>query len=123
MKERKPDGREVKHEATGAYMHWSNGVAERVILRMTRLAFTLLAARQLPSFLWQHALSFAYRMANCAPHVSIGMQQPYELFYGERPRVTNVQPFGCDVVITEPLDSPKKKKFLVPNSQRSVSRD
>ncbi|KAF4622418.1 hypothetical protein D9613_009127 [Agrocybe pediades] len=106
----------IEIETTAPYSPSQNGVAERYNRTLLELARAMLIARNLPSFLWDEAVSYANYIRNRVPTRALDGSTPYEGWFGKKPDVSHLREFGCDVWI---LDEAKKTK-LHPRSKKMV---
>jgi len=84
----------VKHKLSIAYIHETNGMAERFNRTATGSARTLLFDSSLPLSLWGEALTHAIYTKNRMPHPSLNNKSPDEVLTGEVPNIGYLQPFG-----------------------------
>lgn len=92
----------IKLETTAPYAHSSNGVAERFNRTLMELTRAMLIGKGLPSYLWEVAVEYAAYIRNLAPSQALGGKTPEEMNTGEKPDVSHLREFGCDVwVLTE----------------------
>ena len=85
----------VKHKLSIAYIHKTNGIAERFNRTVTASARALLFDSGLPLSLWGEVLTHAIYIKNRMPHVSLGNKSPHEVLTGEIPDLGYLQPFGA----------------------------
>ena len=102
---------------SAAYCHWENGVAERVILKMMRHAFCILAQRDLPAQFWLMALKHVYMVLACCPHAHFNDKDtPFRRWYDKTPNLKLLRGFGADVRVHVPKDHPDFKKYTNPRA-------
>jgi len=51
----------------------------------------------LPKFLWAEATAHAADLKNCTWICTIGDMTPHKILYGQKPDLSNIQPWGCKV--------------------------
>ena len=86
----------IKHERSVPYESHQNGVAERWQRTITAKARTLLIDANAPDYLWSEAVMCAAYLLNLLPtRGSKGVECPYQLFYGRKPKVDHLKVFGC----------------------------
>jgi len=90
------DEHKIKHVPTPAYRPELHGLAERWNLTVMKLANAMLFSARLSHLLWPSAVAHANLLRNRLPVRGLGKYTPYELFFGERPRVDQLRVFGCD---------------------------
>ena len=104
-------------ELTAPYSSSQNGVAERFNRTHMELARSMLVARNLPSFLWDEAVSHANYLRNRAGTRALDGRTPYEAWYGRKPNVSHLREFGCDVWV---LDESTGLSKLNPRAKKMV---
>lgn len=72
-------------EYSPPYGSQSNGVAERLIQELWKMARTLLHSTGLPTSLWGEAISHTNWLRNRLPSSRIGNEIPYTRWYGRKP--------------------------------------
>ena len=91
----------IRKEYSAPYTPQENGKIERVCGTVTRMARCMLETACLPKQLWSHALATSFYVKNRCFH-SAHNSTPDEMFFGERPILREMQPFGCRAfVLTE----------------------
>ena len=90
------DEHNITHVPTPAYRPELHGLAERWNLTTMKLANAMLFSARLSHLLWPSAVAHANLLRNRLPVRGLGKYTPYELFFGERPRVDQLRVFGCD---------------------------
>ena len=82
----------------------------------------MLETAGLPKQLWPHAVATSFYVKNRC-FLSAHNSTPYEIFFGERPNLSEMQPFGCRaIVLTEhrkKFDSKAQTWILLGYSSRS----
>ena len=81
-------------EYSPAYASQSNGVAERLIQDLWKMARSMLFGSDLPLELWGEAISHAAWLRNRLPNSTISMKIPFTLWTGEKPNFTTLLRFG-----------------------------
>ncbi|KAJ3543106.1 hypothetical protein NMY22_g3260 [Coprinellus aureogranulatus] len=104
-------------EPTAPYSPSQNGVAERFNRTLMELARAMLIGKDLPVFLWDHAVAHAAYLRNRAPTRALQGQTPYEAWMGRKPNVAHLREFGSDVWV---LDQSNNKSKLAPRSKKMV---
>jgi hypothetical protein len=90
------DQHKIIHTPTPAYRPELHGLAERWNLTVMKLANAMLFSARLSHLLWPSAVAHANLLRNRLPVRGLGKYTPYELFFGERPRIDQLRVFGCD---------------------------
>jgi len=85
---------EVRHKLSIAYIHETNGIAERFNGTVTDSARTLLFDSGLPLSLCGEALTHTVYTRNRIPHAALNNKSPHEVLTGEMPDLGYLQPFG-----------------------------
>ena len=97
----------VKHKLSIAYIHETNGTAERFNRTVTGSAHTLLFDSGLPLSLWGEALTLAGYTKNRMPHASLNNKSPHEVLTGEMSNLEYLQPFGSPAHVFTPEERPR----------------
>jgi hypothetical protein len=96
--------RGIRLELTAPYSPQQNGVAERLNRTLIEHARAMLAARNIPLFLWPEAVAYATYLKNRSPTRALSDKMtPDEAFWGKKPNVAALQEFGtpCEVLIQD----------------------
>jgi len=111
----------IIHEFSPPYSPESNGVAER--LNCT-IGESLRAMLESPSTydkkLWAEAVLTSVYIKNRQPHSALKDLTPYEAFYGTKPSIQHLQPFGRECYIHVPYQKRTDGKKLSPRAQRAI---
>jgi len=97
----------IQHQTTARYTPQSNGVAERYNRVVAELTVAALAGCKLDAKFWGEAAVTVNYLGNRV----VGRDRPatpYELFYGTRPDVGHLRPFGCRAWLHIPAELRKK---------------
>jgi hypothetical protein len=84
------------HVPTPAYRPELHELAERWNLTVMKMTNAMLFSARLSHILWPSAVAHANLLRNRLPIRGLGKYTPYELFFGERPRIDQLRVFGCD---------------------------
>jgi transposase InsO family protein len=93
--------RGIRLQLTAPYSPSQNGVAERLNRTLVEHARAMLAAHDLPLFLWPEAVAYACYLKNRSPTAALtGFITPDEAFWKRKPDVSTLQEFGipCEVL-------------------------
>jgi hypothetical protein len=102
---------------TAPYSPAQNGVVERTNRTLVELARAMIIDKELPEFLWEHAVSHAVYIRNHSYTCALqGEKTPYELWHGKRPNVAHLREFGAPVWVL--LQGQAKQCKLQPKSKR-----
>lgn len=82
-------------EYTSPYNPESNGVAERLNRTLIEKARCMMVESEASKELWGEAILTAAYLTNRSPTSALKDKTPYEMWFGERPNVSNVKVFGC----------------------------
>ena len=92
----------VFHETTIPYTPEQNGKAERLNRTLLDKVRCMLQESKLPKNLWAEAVNTANYLRNRSPISSCDTMTPWELFYGNKPDVSNLRVFGADAYVHIP---------------------
>ena len=70
--------------------------------------------------LWAEAVLTSVYIKNRQPHLALKDLTPYEAFYGTKPSIKHVQPFGRECFIHVPYQKQTDGKKLSPRAQRAI---
>lgn len=84
----------ILYEHSAPYVPEQNGIAERENRTLGNLSRSMLEARSLPKSLWAEAVMTAAYVLNRVPNRADSVT-PYEMWFGEKPNVSNLRIFGC----------------------------
>jgi hypothetical protein len=104
-------------ETSAPYSPSQNGVAERFNHTLLELAQAMLIAKNLPVFLWDKAVTHTAYLRNRAPTRTLNGKTPYKAWTGNKPDVSHLREFGCDVWV---LDESKNRSKLAPKSNKFI---
>jgi hypothetical protein len=82
---------------------------------LEELARVMLAAQNLPKFLWAHATLHAAYIQNCSYTKHLKMETPYQGWFNHKPNVAHVHEFGAPVWIL--LQGQQKKRKMLPRTK------
>ena len=77
----------------------------------------MLIAKELPTFLWDKAISHATYIQNQSPTHALKGKTPHEAWTGKKPNISHVREFGSDIWI---LDDFKNRSKLTPKSKKMI---
>lgn len=97
----------IQHQLTNAYTPQQNGVAERMNRTIVEKAKCLLFDAKLPKTYWAEAVNMATFIINKSVN-SLGRITPDELYYGEKPDLTNLKIFGTEIMVHIPKEKRRK---------------
>jgi transposase InsO family protein len=99
----------IIHQRTTPRTPEQNGVSERLNLTIMDRVRTILIESRLPLSLWAEAVSYAVYTKNRSPTTSIKGRTPYEVFWGEKPDISNLRVFGSQCYVHN--NSPARRKL------------
>ena len=105
------------HQFTNPYTPEQNGVSERYNRTIMEAARAMLYHAKLPLSFWAEAVSTACYVRNRSPTAALAGKTPYEVWYGEKPNLSNLRVFGCLAYVHIP-DSRRRK--LDPKSEKCI---
>ena len=100
----------IDSEQTVAHCPQQNGLCEREIATLTKLATTVMIAAEMPTALWTHAFQYAAEARNCSLRKRTKDSTPHQLMHGVRPDLTRLRAFGCTAYVTIPKQRRRKMK-------------
>lgn len=113
------DKKGIVHECTAPYTPEQNGRAEREMRTIMESARSMLHAKDMPLNLWAEAASCSVYLLNRSSSSQTKNVSPYELWYGEKPRLDHIKVFGSEGYVHVPdqkrkkLDKKSRKLILV----------
>lgn len=87
------------HKMRSPYSPEQNSIAERRIRTVVEMARTILLQSCVPSMCWEDAILHANYIRNRVYTRSIAGKTPYEAFWGRKPNMEYIRPFGCLVYV------------------------
>lgn len=108
----------IEAQLTAPYSPSQNGAAERLNRTLVELARAMMAARNVPEFLWEHAIQHAAYLRERAPTKALKGKTPHEAWFQQKPNVSHLREFGTPVWIllqgqkVPPKMKPKSKQQL-----------
>ncbi|SGY95913.1 BQ5605_C036g11527 [Microbotryum silenes-dioicae] len=109
----------ITHEFTARYTPKQNGKAERANGSLFAMVRAMLKDAGLPGSYWTYALDMATFIANRMQHPRFKKKTIFEIFYGKKPSVGHLRPFGAIAFVLLPrqlrrkLDDHAKKGIFV----------
>jgi len=108
-------------EISPPYSPESNGVAERLNRTIGEsLRAMLESAPTYDKKLWAEAAITSVYIKNRQPHSALKDLTPCEAFYGTKPSIQHIQPFGRECYVHEPYQKRTDGKKLSPRAQRAI---
>lgn len=115
----------VKLQYTIPYTPEQNGHSERMNRTITERARSMLADSNLPKSLWNEAILMAAYLINRSPTSVLKNVTPAELWFDEKPNVSNLRIFGAMAHVYYPkqfrnkMDSKSKRCYMVGYADRA----
>lgn len=91
----------VQHLTSAPYTPQQNPFAERGNRTTIEKTRALLSTSGLPLHWWGEAVELSVYLENRSPDSSIGFKSPYELWFGNKPDLSCLVPFGCRAVLLD----------------------
>ena len=110
--------RGIKILQSAPHTHQQNGRAERFIRTVMDKAEAMRIEAGIPDSWWEFAVLHAVHVYNRTPMKRLDWKTPYELLYGEQPRVDHLRVFGCGAYVHIPPETRKNK--LAPKSELMI---
>ena len=101
--------RGILKDDTIPYTPQQNGVAERMNRTIMETVRSMIHSAGLPLSFWAEAVNTAVYLRNRSPTSSLKDSTPYEYWHNEKPDVSHLKVFGCNVFVHVP--DPKRKKL------------
>jgi hypothetical protein len=105
----------IECQMTAPHSPAQNGVAERQNRTLTELMRAMMGEKLLPQTLWSVTISHAAYIRNRSPTRALDEKTPMEAWTGNKPNLSHLREFGCDVWILDEGDraktQPKSNKF------------
>jgi transposase InsO family protein len=105
----------VEHHDTAPFTPQSNGISERLNRVLNESIRAMLYSANMPDVYWAEAVTTAAYVWNRLPNSTVGENElsPYEMWFGKKPNLHALRPFGCVVYATVPDErQPKLSKVL-----------
>lgn len=105
-------------DVTSPYTSQQNPISERGNRTTTERARCMLIDANLPKNFWAEAVNTSVYIENLCPESSINHVSPFELWYGQKPKINHLRVFGCAAYRLIPKQF-RGSKFN-PTSQRCI---
>ena len=105
----------VEHHDTAPFTPQSNGISERLNRVLNESIRAMLYSANMPDVYWAEAVTTSAYIWNRLPNSTVGENElsPYEMWFGKKPNLHSLRPFGCVVYATIPAERrPKLSKLL-----------
>ena len=108
----------IRHERTIPKTPEQNGVADRLNRTLVEMSRLMILDAKLPQKFWAESISTAVYLRNRCPTKAVQDQTPYQMWFGQKPKVDYSRVFGCDVYAHVPKDErakldPKARKCIL----------
>ena len=107
----------IRRQLTAPYTSSQNGVAERAFRTINDAARTMLHESGLPYSFFFDAVAYAVYVRNRLPTSSVAGMTRFEAWFGYKPRIDQLRPFGCVAHVHIPAAHRTK---MDPRSHRCV---
>ena len=108
----------IEVQLTALYSPSQNGAAERLNQTLVELARAMMAAQNLPKYLWEYAIEHAANLRERAPTKALKGKTPYEAWFQQKPNVSHLREFGTPVWIL--LQGQKVPAKMKPKSKQQL---
>jgi transposase InsO family protein len=102
----------IEHELTMPYTPQQNGVAERGHQTIVTRALSSHHLSGFPRSFWGWAILYSAHIRNVLPSTALAGRTPFELFYGRKPNVDYLRPFGALAYSHIPEDTRHKYNYV-----------
>ena len=85
----------IRHEKTAPETPQQNGLAESLNRVVVECSHCMMFDSNLSVGFWRYAVECAVYLMNYSPVSRIKDKTPYEAFYGSKPSILGLRPFGC----------------------------
>ena len=93
----------ITHVLSAPYVPQQNGIIERDVRTVMESARTMINSAKLHKSLWAEAVNTAIHTLNRVPTTNNPTKTPYELWFGQKPNIKNLRPFGQEAVVNKPV--------------------
>jgi len=87
----------IRFQLTAPYSPSQNSIMECMNCTLVELARAMLAASELPEFLWEPAITHAAYVRNLAYTKFLLDTTPYQIWHGRKPNVAHLRKFGAPI--------------------------
>jgi hypothetical protein len=108
----------IEIRLTAPYSPSQNGIAERMNRTLVELLHAMIAANELPEFLWEYAVLHAAYVQNRSFMKHLPKSMPYEGWHNKKPNVAHLCEFGSPVWVL--LQGQKEPQKMQPKSKCQV---
>ena len=108
----------IEVQLTAPYSPSQNGAAERLNRTLVELARAMMAAQNLPEYLWEYAIEHAAYLRERAPTKALKGKTPHEAWFQQKPNVSHLWEFGTPVWIL--LQGQKVPAKMKPKSKQQL---
>jgi transposase InsO family protein len=102
----------IEHIFSPAYLHESNGTAERYNQTLCTIARAGMTVFPNHPHLWSEAIYYACFTKNRLPHSALQGETPFFIFWNEQPEIKNLRPFGSSCYTHIPTETRAPGKLL-----------
>lgn len=108
----------IQNQTSPSYVKELNGLAERNYGVHKANAITLNLQAKLPQRFTKYALQYSIHVRNRMSHPDEPSTSPFELWYGRKPDLTSLRPYGCLVTIW--LAKEQRQNFYSPRGMPAI---
>jgi hypothetical protein len=106
-------GKAIHFELSPAYKHSLNGVIERLMGTINKIARSMMYHARAPHTLWCFATEHAVYLRNRLPTAALPWgestaETPYEAFFNRKPNLSSLRTWGCAAYVLFPADKEMK---------------
>jgi hypothetical protein len=89
----------ITFEPSAPYTQNQNSVSKRAIRTIVEKARSMLLNAKLSEGFWEEAVRTAVYLKNRSPTKAVDSMNPFQAWSGQKPELSHLRPFGCDICV------------------------